>query len=193
MNSSPQPKIYLVMESILKANKKMFSKPTKKRMKFIVRKFKKLEAVTTCQKFNQALEEAENLRVEGLDDTFYGIFLALYLIGLANDVDIFMRIGSGLVALYLLIVNFKCVKARCLDFVHTFCSFKFLSTFVTSFFSWKGIKTHDYKKFLEDYAFILMNVIFALKAFALIGDQVVIVAGITSQCMMVISALAEII
>lgn len=149
--------------------------------------------MTCFQKFNQALDKAENFRVEGVDDTFYGIFLALYLIGLVKDVDVLMRIGSGLVSLYLGIVNFKCVKARCLDFVHMFCSFKFLKGFLTSFCSWEGIKTHDYKKFIEDYAFIGMDVTFALKAFGAVNDEVVIISGVITQSMMVMSALIEIV
>lgn len=61
-------------------------------------------------KCDEYLGKIERFRVEGVDDTFYGIFLALYLAGVMDDMQTPIRIGSGLTALYLLLVNLNGIK-----------------------------------------------------------------------------------
>ena len=79
----------------------------------------------------------ERFRVEGVDDTFYGIFLTLYLTKLLVDMQLAVRLGSGLTALYLTLANMNGIKQMIMSIPALF-KYSKLKYFFRSLLSWEG-------------------------------------------------------
>ena len=73
----------------------------------------------------------ERFRVEGVDDTFYGIFLTLYSTHLLADMQLAVRLGFGLTALYLTLVNMNGIKQMIMS-IHALFKYSKLKYFFHS-------------------------------------------------------------